>query len=100
MINDTYITIIETDDSYSLDELKIGEILNLTKEPDNRLDSEAILVTNKEGEHYGYIANSIDIVAKGTHSSGYVYNLINDNTKCKIDFIFGERAIGRLINGD
>ena len=94
-----YVTIIEGDNCYGLDELKVGETVKLVKEP-NQFDDESIKVLNDENYQYGFIANSVGSVARGTHSAGYVHNMIKDNATCVIEFIMGSRAIGRLTSGE
>lgn len=92
----TYITITGLEHYMGKDAVKIGTELLLVKDVDNSYDDEAIKVVSERGCTYGYVANSVRTVARGTHSAGYVYDKINDNTYCSIDFIVEGRAIAKI----
>lgn len=96
MTSDTYITVIEEDIYYNLDDLKIGEKLRLVKEPNNKFDSETIKVVGFNDFEYGTVANSVESVARGTHSAGYIYNSLTEEPTCEICFIIDGRAIARV----
>ncbi len=80
-----------------IEECKIGQKYTLKKDINNIYDSEAIAVYSDNDVKVAYVANSVNTVAKGTHSAGYVYNLIKNDSKCKILFIVDETAIAELI---
>lgn len=92
-----FITIVEANCYLGVDSLYIGQELVLIKEPDNKYDAESIKIKTETGATCGYVANSIDSVARGTHSAGYIYNSIKEKQKCKIEFIVGETAIAELV---
>lgn len=92
-----FVTITGSEYYLGTDSYKIGQTLLLIKEPDNPYDDESIKVETESGAMCGHVANSVDSVARGSHSAGYIYNSINDNQKCKIAFILDERVIAELI---
>lgn len=92
-----FITITGIDQFMGFESIKVGQEFLLKKEIDNPYDDESILVENEKGVHYGRVANSVDSVARGTHSAGYVYESIKENTKCKIRFITENNAIAELV---
>lgn len=92
-----FITITGVEHYLGIESLTIGQELLLKKEPDNRYDDESIKVETESGATCGHVANSVDSVARGSHSAGYVYNSINDCQKCKIAFILEEKIIAELI---
>lgn len=92
-----YITITGSQYYLGIDKYKIGEILYLKKDPDNIYDSEAIKIMTDKDVKCGYVANSVNTVAKGTHSAGFIYDQIKDKTKCKVLFVVEEYAIAELI---
>ena len=92
-----FITIVGTEHYLGVESLTIGQELILIKEPDNKYDDESIKVETESGATCGHVANSVDSVARGSHSAGYIYNSVNDNQKCKIVFILDERVIAELV---
>ena len=92
-----FITIAGVEHYLGIESLTIGQELLLKKEPNNRYDDESIKVETETGATCGHVANSVNTVARGTHSAGYVYNSINDCQRCKITFILDEKIIAELI---
>lgn len=88
-----YITITDVDKYLGIDSLKIGQELLLLKDLDNPYDDEAIKVITENGATCGYVANSVEDVARGSHSAGYIYNSIKNKHKCKVKFIIQDSAI-------
>ena len=88
-----YVTISHINDFLGIDQFRVGDELYLQKETDNNFDDETIKVVSETGSKCGYVANSVSTVARGTHSAGYVYNLIQDKQKCKVEFIIDEYII-------
>lgn len=80
--------------------IKIGEVLHLKKEPDNAYDIESIIVENKNEIPIGYVANSVNSVAKGTHSAGYIYRSFKDSILCTVKFIYHDMIIAQLQSSD
>lgn len=91
-----YVTIVDINNYIGVESLKINQILFLNKDEEN-IDEEAIKATTQSGATCGYVANSTDIVIRGTHSSGFVYKEIKENQECKIIFITNNEAIAKLL---
>ena len=87
-----YVTINQLDDFESQLFLKTGDILILKKDRNNQYDDEAVAAYTKDNCKCGYVANSVHSVARGTYSSGRVYDLINEDVKCLIRFILLEEG--------
>lgn len=92
-----FITITGSDHYMGVDSYKINQELILIKDKNNSYDDEAIKVVTENGATCGYVANSIDTVARGTHSAGYVYCSIKEHQKCKVVFITQNSVIVELI---
>ncbi len=86
-----YITINHLDDFMPVMNLKVGDTLTLKKEPDNIYDDEAIAAYTKDNFKCGYVANSVGTVARGTYSSGRLYDRICSKTECRVRFILVEK---------
>ena len=85
-----YVTINHLDDFESQLFLKTGDILILKKDRNNQYDDEAVAAYTKDNCKCGYVANSVHSVARGTHSAGRVYDLIEDEARCTVRFILAE----------
>lgn len=92
-----YITICGINNFFGVESFKVGQILFLKKEIENAFDDEAIKVVNESDITYGYIANSVTSKAKGTHSSGYIYNTFKNMAKVEICFIIKGSVIAKII---
>ena len=90
-MNKTYITINHLDYFDSVFNVRVDDVLTLRKDKDNPYDDEAI-VALKEEKKIGYVANSVKSVVRGTQSSGRVYDSFEEETKCKIRFIYVEEG--------
>ena len=44
----------------------------------------------------GHVANSVNSVAKGTHSAGYIYQSFKDSILCTVKFIYHDMIIAQL----
>ena len=94
----TYITIVGADNYVGIEALKPGTILSLKKDKNNSYDDEAIMVTGNSEVCYGFVANSIDTVARGTYSAGYIYNMLSENPSCEVLFVLEDSGIAKLTN--
>lgn len=92
----TYITVTHLDDYNAAGFCNPGTTLILKKVP-SEYDDEAIAVFSEKGSKYGYVANSSNTVAHGTHSAGYIYRDFNQECACIIRFRLGDTAIAELI---
>ena len=91
-----YITITGSNHYMGTESYNVGQILVLKKDKGNVYDDEAIKVENENGVKYGYVANSIFSVARGSHSAGYIYNTFKDETRCKVMFIINDKVIAEI----
>lgn len=92
-----YITITGLDRYMGVESIKPKDIFYLIKDTNNAYDDEAIKVCKDKEIIYGYVANSVYTVARGTHSAGYIYESIKGFKKCEILFIVKDVAIARII---
>lgn len=90
-----YITINHLDEFNGLSNIKVGDTLTLIKDLDNPYDDEAIAVYDKDDIKIGYVANSVDTVARGTYSAGRLYDQLNNN-KCTVKFILNDSVIALI----
>ena len=96
MKENDFITITNIKEYIEMGMIKIGEVLHLKKELENAYDMEAILVEDKNEIPIGYVANSVNSVAKGTHSAGYIYQSFKDSILCTVKFIYHDMIIAQL----
>lgn len=95
-----YITITAFENLHGAKPLKLEAIVKLTKEPDNKYDTEAISCEIRHFGKIGYVANSTRTVIKGCMSSGRLYDKITDTYFAKIKFIYGTTAIAKVLDSD
>ncbi len=96
----TYITITGLKYYAGSESFNPGMILKMKKDRKNQYDDEAIAVYAIRGGKYGYVANSVHTVCRGSHSAGYVYNLFEDETYCRVMFICEDLVIAEMIGDD
>ena len=82
-----YITVDHLEDFSGLSNIRTGDSLTLRKELDNPYDDEAIAVYNSDNIKTGYVANSVDRVARGTYSAGRIYDKFESEMNCEVLFI-------------
>ena len=87
------ITITGIDHYINVYDLDVNQKVILKKEPDNKFDTEAIAVYTDDFKKIGYIANSTSTVAKGTYSSGRLYDKMKDQKEATIDVVIHKSAI-------
>ena len=92
-----YLTIAGANHYRGIESIKTGQTLVLKKDPENLYDDESIRVTSETGVLYGYVANSVHTVARGTHSAGHLLHYFKDKAKCRVMFVIGDKAIAELI---
>lgn len=95
-----YITIIAFNKFHGTKPLRLGAIVKLVKEPDNKYDTEAIACEMRHFGKIGYVANSVNSVIKGCMSSGRVFDKIEDEYFAKIHFITENNAIAKILTSD
>lgn len=97
MINDTiYITVDHIEEFKPFFNFRIGELLKIGKDTDNTYDDEAIAVYQELGVKCGYVANSVDTVARGTYSAGRIYDKFDTEAYCIVRFATDELLICEL----
>ena len=72
--------------------LEKGMKVRLEKEPDNKVDKEAIKVMMKGLGHIGYVANSPYTVVGESWSAGRLYDKIGDTAKGRV-FLVTEKGV-------
>ena len=93
----TYITIAGASYYMGTEVFHVGQELTIEKEPRNCYDDEAIKVVSDSGATYGYVANSTDTVARGTHSAGYIYRDFERCARIRVCFILCGRVIAEIL---
>ena len=91
-----YITINHLDEYNGLSNIKVGDTLILNKDLENYYDDEAIAVYSKDDIKIGYVANSVETVARGTYSAGRLYDHITDRCICEVVFIVNEVMLATI----
>lgn len=93
-----YVTITAFDNMHGTKPFKIDAIVKLSKEPDNKYDTEAIACDMRYFGKIGYVANSVQTVVKGCVSAGRLYDKISDVYFAKIKFVKGTTAIAKVLS--
>lgn len=94
----SFITISGANHYFGMDVFRVNQVLYLKKDVDNAQDDEAIMVMSDAGVVYGYVANSVYSVARGTKSAGRIYDCFNDQAKIRVSFITDKYVIAQLLN--
>jgi hypothetical protein len=98
-MNGGYVTIVGVDMCFGKEIFKVGQILTLRKDFENRYDDEAIeVVLESVGGRVGYVANSCHTVARGTKSGGRIYDTFDDRCTARVAFVTGNAVIAELVN--
>ena len=80
-----FITINHIEEFYIGSDCRPGIRLTLKKDHSNPYDDEAIAVY-RNGSKFGYVANSVCTVCRGTYSAGRLYDHFEEETECIIRF--------------
>ena len=78
---------------------KVGAVIKLKKEYDNKYDDEAIRAQLPYIGTVGYVANSTYTVYSGTYSAGRLYDKIGECACAKIILITHSSAVAEVIEG-
>ena len=92
----TYFTITGTCFYHGQDFFKEGMKVRLEKEPDNKVDKEAIKVMMKGLGHIGYVANSPYTVVGESWSAGRLYDKIGDTARGRVFLVTEKGVLCRL----
>ncbi len=99
-MNGGYVTIVGVDMCFGKEIFKVGQMLTLKKDYENRYDDEAIEAINDGvGGRVGFVANSCHTVAKGTKSAGRIYDTFDDRCSARVVFVVKNEVIAELIVG-
>jgi len=96
-MSNTYITINHTEEFGGVLGYRVGDKLTLKKDHNNIYDDEAIIAFGKHDTKCGYVANSVESVARGTVSAGRLYDKIEESCNAVIQFILEEKIIASVI---
>lgn len=91
-----YFTLTGTQYFYGKDFLKPGMTVTLKKEPDNKLDKEAILVRLEGLGDIGYVANSPYTLQGESYSAGRLYDKIGDEAVAKIVYVLEKGVLCKV----
>lgn len=95
---DMYFTVNAVNHFHGIKVFSINSLMKLVKEPENKYDDEAIRVELRYAGPSGYVANSVETVAKGSYSAGRLYDKILDVDYAKVKFILGEKIIAKILS--
>ena len=95
-----YITLNAFSMFHGIKPFKPGAIIKLTKDTENTYDQEAIACEMRYFGRVGYVANSVNTVAKGCMSAGRVYDKIEDGYIAQIKFLTKSEAIAKILTHD
>ncbi len=97
---DLYFTIVLKEGKDMMRMPRPGEKILLKKDFMNEYDDEAIAAYNLHKVRFGYVANSVYTVARGTHSAGYIYRDLSDEGVARVCFSLEDKIIARIIPAD
>lgn len=92
----TYITIVGCEHFQGSHVFRPCMKLRLVKDEKNKYDDEAIAAYSLMDVRYGYVANSIHTVARGTHSAGWLQHCFEEECECIVRFIAGDIVIAEV----
>ncbi|WP_416325199.1 hypothetical protein [[Eubacterium] hominis] len=96
MVIMNYITITGANHQFGMEVFLVGQILYLEKDEYNEFDDEVIRVMSDANVIYGYVANSVYTVARGTKSAGCIYDTFEHVQKIEVNFINGNSVIAEF----
>ncbi len=99
-MEEMYVTVTGFGNYYKKKPFAIGNVLICEKEPENKYDSEAIVVKLPIIGQVGYISNSPYTMAGGTTSAGRIYDKVEDVFYIRVLFTTQSKIICRVENGD
>ena len=88
-----WFTIAGTKHHYGQDFMEKGMTVRLEKEPDNEVDTEAIMVTMEGLGLVGYVANSPYTVLGESYSAGRLYDKIGDTAEGTIQYVMEKGVV-------
>ncbi|GAX90042.1 HIRAN domain-containing protein [Effusibacillus lacus] len=94
-----YVAITGTNHYYGTEFIKVGQIVHLTKDPDNPHDQEAIKAEIMPLGKIGYVANSTHTVPRGCRSAGRIYDTFITHICGIVRFVVKDTVILELAEG-
>lgn len=95
-MNDIYFTITGTNFRYGNEFFEPGQQVRLIRDPDNEYDKEAIKVEMAGLGQVGWVANSVGTVLGESHSAGWLYEKIFDNTTGTVVYVLPRGVVCKL----
>ena len=92
-----YVTINHLDDFCACPHLRVNDLLTLKKDRNNVYDDEAIAVYDEKDHKCGYVANSVSTVARGSYSAGRLYDVMEEEGRCRVCFILDGNVIAEIL---
>lgn len=92
-----YVTITGAMHQFGMEVFRVGQVLYLEKDTTNEFDDEAIKAMSDAGVIYGYVANSVHTVARGSKSAGRIYDTFESSCKAEVCFITGHSVIAKVM---
>lgn len=94
--SDIFVTVTGLRFYYETRPFRIGTIVLLRKDPNNRNDPEAIAVEMPFANKVAYLANSVNTVIQGTFSAGRLYDRFDTYCYGEVRFITPSAVICRV----
>lgn len=92
-----FVTIVGATMHLGIELFRVGGIFYLEKDIHNVYDDEAICVKNADEVIVGYLANSVQTVAKGCYSAGRIYDIMEKRQKIVVRFIVRNSVLAEII---
>ncbi len=96
-MKETFITITGLNHYLGTNPFKVGRLVKLIKEEDNKYDSDAIRVAMPYLDTVGYVANSVYTVYQGTCSASRIYEHTGKTAYAQVMFITRSSVIAKLL---
>ena len=95
-----YVSIVGINHYFGSEIFKVGQKLILKKDYENKYDDEAIQAELESVGKVGYVANSYQMVAKGTRSAGRIYDTFDTVCIGQVAFIVNDTVIVKLLRDE
>lgn len=94
-----YVTLTGLNHYYGAAPFRVGQKLQLIKEPTNPYDREAIRAELPGLGKVGYVANSIHTVVGECLSAGRLYDKVGDTATAKVKYVLGNAVVCKVKAG-
>lgn len=92
-----FFTIAGTQFKYGTEIFEKGMLVNLTKDPENEYDKEAIKVSMEGLGQVGWVANSVRTVRGESFSAGRLYDKIGDTAVGEVMYILPDAVLAAIV---